>query len=169
MILKSILEKRFSARSYQSKEVEKEKLDYILECARLSPSACNLQPWKFIVAKSDDAKQKVVESYQRDWFANVYCYIVVCGNHDEAWKRADGKDFTDIDISIAAENICLAVSELGLATCWIGNFKVDILKRNLSLPVHIEPIAIFPIAYPKDDIIIPEKKRKPLDEIVEWR
>ena len=168
-MLKSILEKRFSARSYQSKEVESEKLEYILECARLSPSACNFQPWKFIVAKSDDAKQKVIESYPRDWFSGAYCYIVVCGNHDEAWKRADGKDFTNTDISIAAENICLATSEVGLATCWIGNFKTDILKNNLNLPAHIEPIAIFPIAYPKDDIIIPEKKRKPLNEVVEWR
>jgi len=168
MNLKSILETRFSARSYQSKEVEKEKLDYILECARLSPSACNFQPWKFIVAKSPEAKRKVVESYQRDWFSEAYCYIVVCGNHNDAWKRPDGKDFTDIDIAIVSENICLAVSELGLATCWIGNFKTEILKSNLELPEHIEPIAIFPIAYPKDDIVVPEKKRKSLEEIVEW-
>ena len=149
MDLKSILETRFSARSYQSKEVEKEKLDYILECARLSPSACNLQPWKFIIAKSADAKQKVIESYQRDWFSEAYCYIVVCGNHNEAWKRSDGKISTDIDISIAATNICLAVAELGLATCWIGNFKMEILSKNFNLPTYIEPVAIFPITYPK--------------------
>lgn len=169
MNLKSLLEKRFSVRFYQSEKVEKEKIEYLLQCARLAPSAVNYQPWLFIVIQSEEAKKKIQEAYPRDWFLEADCYIIVCGNHEESWKRADGKDVTDIDISIACTNICLAAEEIGLGTCWVGNFKEHIVRKNFNLPKHIEPIAIFPIGYPIQDIKIPEKKRKDLSDIVEWK
>ncbi|NDV47294.1 nitroreductase [Paludibacter sp. 221] len=167
--LKSLLEKRFSVRSYQAKKVEREKIEYILECARLSPSAVNYQPWVFIIAQSDEVKTKMQESYNREWFAGADCYIVACGNHDEGWKRSDGKDFTDIDVSIACTSICLAAEETGLGTCWVGNFDKTVLRRNLELPEYIEPIAVFPLGYPAGDLKIAEKKRKTPDNIVKWK
>lgn len=169
MKLKKILESRFSIRSFQQKTVEREKLEYILECARLAPSACNKQPWLFIVVQSEQAKQKLAEVYPRDWFAQADCYIVACGNHEESWKRAsDGKDALDIDISIASEHICLAVEEMELGTCWVCNFDLEKLKKNFNLPEYIEPIALFPIGYPKSEIEKPVQKRKKTDDIVKW-
>lgn len=169
MNLKHILQNRFSVRSFQSKEVEKEKLEYLLECARLAPSACNLQPWSFIIACSDEARTKVQKAYNREWFRSAPCYIIACGNHSEAWRRAsDGKDATDIDVSIAAEHICIATEEIGLGTCWVCNFNLQLLKEEFNLPEHIEPIALFPIGYPVEGLAQPEQKRKDLNQIVKW-
>lgn len=61
-----LVKKRFSARSYESKIVEQDKIDYILECARLAPSAVNYQPWRFIVVKSEEQKQKMRQCYVRE-------------------------------------------------------------------------------------------------------
>lgn len=66
-----LAKKRYSAREYSPKEVEQEKLEYILECARLAPSAVNHQPWHFIVVKSDEARKAVQQCYPREWFAQA--------------------------------------------------------------------------------------------------
>ena len=64
-----LTKKRFSARNYKSDKVEQDKIDYIIECARLAPSAVNYQPWHFLVVISEEQKQKVRQCYNRDWFA----------------------------------------------------------------------------------------------------
>jgi nitroreductase len=168
--LKELLLKRFSKRNFLPRDIESEKLEYILECARLAPSACNYQPWKFIVVqKSEAIKTQIRESYNREWFANAPVYIVVVGDHNQSWKRADGKDSCDIDTSIAAQHICLAAEELRLATCWVCNFNLEKLRASLPLEKNLEPVAIFPIGYPDEEKIkIPLKIRKNLEEITTW-
>lgn len=170
MNIKELLTNRFSVRSYLSKTVETDKLEYILECVRLSPSACNLQPWKFfVVQKSETVKAGIREAYNREWFAKAPAYIVAVGDHAQSWKRSDGKDACDIDVSIAAEHICLAAEELGLGTCWVCNFDVKKIAETLSLKEMEEPMALFPIGYPNSEAIaVPEKKRKSLEKITGW-
>ena len=169
MKLLKLIQKRYSVRNYLPQPVEDEKLNYILECARLAPSACNLQPWFFYVVKDEKTKQAIIESYDRLWIKNAPVLLVVCKDSEASWKRADGKDSGDIDAAIVAEHICLAAAEQGLGTCWICNFKQEILSEALELPVHVEPIAIFPIGYiDKKTSKLPEKKRKTLSEIVRW-
>ena len=168
MDLRTIIENRYSVRSYQSKEVEKEKLIKILEAGQLAPSAVNNQPWHFIVVQEAENHAKVSEIYHREWFKEAPVYIIICGDHETAWKRKeDGKDHTDIDASIAIDHMTLQATELGLGTCWICNFYVEKCKAYFQLPNHIEPIAILSLGYPKDDKI-PTKKRKALEEIVHW-
>ncbi|MFV0535975.1 MAG: nitroreductase family protein [Dysgonomonas sp.] len=172
MQLKNLIESRYSVRAYLPNVVEREKIDYILECARLSPSACNLQPWKFYIITDPVLKQKVEESYNREWFKSAPIHIIVCKDTSTSWKRTatDGKDFSDVDAAIAAEHICLATAEQGLGTCWICNFNPDILNKALDLPPHIEAIAIFPIGYVNEEkSISPSKVRKPLTDITEWK
>lgn len=168
MDLRTIIENRYSVRSYQSKEVEKEKLIKILEAGQLAPSAVNNQPWHFIVVQEAENHAKVSEIYHREWFKEAPVYIIICGDHETAWKRKeDGKDHTDVDASIAIDHMTLQATELGLGTCWICNFYVEKCKDYFQLPDHIEPIAILSLGYPKDDKI-PTKKRKSLEEIVHW-
>ena len=116
-----LTKRRCSVRKYASRPVETEKLDYILEAARMAPSAVNYQPWCFLVVKSDKGREKIQSCYPREWFKQAPCYIVVCGDHAQSWKRADGKDHMDIDAAIAAEHICLAAAEQGLGSCWVCN------------------------------------------------
>lgn len=168
MDLRTIIENRYSVRSYQQKEVEEEKLIKILEAGQLAPSAVNNQPWHFIVVREPGNHAKFSEIYHRDWFKEAPVYIIVCGDHNTAWKRKeDDKDHTDIDAAIAIDHMTLQATELGLGTCWISNFYVKKCREFFQLPEHIEPIAILSLGYPSDDKI-PTKKRKSLNEIVHW-
>ena len=172
MQLKELIERRYSVRAYVPRMVEAEKIEYILECARLSPSACNLQPWYFYVISDPATKEKIQESYPREWVKSAPVYIIVCKDTSQSWKRtsSDNKDFGDIDAAIAAEHICLSAAELGLGTCWVCNFNPSTLNKVLNLSANLEPIAIFPIGYiDQDKNKEPEKKRKDLSEITEWR
>jgi len=169
MNLLDLIQNRYSVRNYLSKEVEDEKIHYILECARLAPSAVNYQPWYFYIVRDEDVKEKVQKSYERAWFKEASLYIVVCKDSQQSWKRKDGKDFGDVDAAIVAEHICLATAEIGLGTCWVCNFDLSVLTEALDIPQEQEAIAIFSIGYiDEQKSQIPEKKRKSLDEITKW-
>lgn len=168
MYLLSLSQNRYSVRSYSDQSVEPEKLDYLLEVARLAPSAVNKQPWRFVVVQSDEKKTALRDCYNRDWFKEAPIYIVVCGNHTESWKRGfDNKDHCDIDIAIATEHIVLAAEELGLGCCWVCNFDAQKCSEILQLNSDEEAIVILPIGYAKDDNR-QEKKRKGKNEIISF-
>ncbi len=161
-----LVKNRFSVRGFQSRAVEREKLDVVLEAARFAPSAVNRQPWKFFVVTDANVLAALGETYTRDWFRSAPMCIVACGNHTEAWHRADGKDHCDIDVAIAVEHIVLAAAEQGLGTCWVCNFDAVKCAEILSLPVDVEPIALIPIGYAS--VENHEKVRKSSDEIIEY-
>lgn len=143
-----LAKKRFSARSYKADKVEKEKLDYIMECARVSPSAVNYQPCRFLIVESEEGRAKMQECYPRDWFVSASIYVAVCVDESVAWTRKeDGKSHADIDAAIVAEHICLAASDAGLGSCWVCNFKVDVFEKNFPLPSSVHPVAIIPLGY----------------------
>ncbi len=169
MDINTLIKKRYSVRNYKSKEVEKEKLLKILEAGQYAPSAVNFQPWHFIVVTDKDIHKEASAIYHREWFNDAPVYIFVCGDHSISWKRKeDGKDHCDIDAAIAIDHMTLQAAELGLGTCWICNFNVQMCKDFFQLPEHIEPIAILSLGYP-DKVQEIEKKRKPLSEIVHWQ
>jgi len=166
MTLIELIKSRISIRQYSSKKVEDEKLAYILECARLAPSAVNYQPWQLLVIKNEDVKQLIQECYQAKWLAEAPVYIVACTDTAQSWKRSfDGKDHADIDIAIAVEHICLAAAEQGLGTCWVCNFDVQKCSKVLNLPDNIHPAVLIPIGYTQQTISRnPHRKSK--DEII---
>ena len=161
---------RYSCRAFADTPVSRGELMAVLETARLAPSACNRQPWKFVIIANDEQlKQDVLKAYPREWAMTAPALIVACGNHSEAWHRgADGKDHTDVDLAIAVEHICLAAASFGLGTCWICNFDPAMVTEALNMPESLEPIAIIPIGHPATAIIASTKQRKPLDEILQW-
>ena len=166
MTFNDIALQRYSCRAYLPRPVEPEKLEAVLEAARIAPSACNRQPWLFLVVDDPQARRWVIESYDREWIKSAPVFIIAFGLHEQAWSRpADGKDHTDVDLSIAIEHICLAAVEQGLATCWVCNFDPEIIRNRFNAPDNCEPIAIIPLGYPADGPV-PEKKRKSLGEIV---
>ena len=90
--LLQLIRKRCSVRAYSDKPVEQEKVDALLEAFRLAPSAVNRQPWRVFVVQSEEARVGLQAAYDREWFRSAPLYFVLCGNHAESWKRADGKD-----------------------------------------------------------------------------
>lgn len=166
--LYDVVASRYSCRAYTPEPVSREMLLAVLDSARLAPSACNKQPWVFVVADTQETRKIVVDAYNREWVKDVQAFIIACGDHTQAWHRADGKDHTDVDVAIAVEHICLAATSLGLGTCWICNFDANALAKAFSLPENLEPIAIIPVGYPEPAATVPAKNRKPIDEIVKW-
>lgn len=165
-----LAKKRYSCRNYKPDAIEDEKLLKVLEAARVAPSAVNYQPWHFYVVKSDEIKAKIGEAYQREWMRGAPVLIVACGNRQVSWKRADGKEHMEIDISIAIDHITLQATELELATCWICNFNAKKLREVMQLPSNMEPVAIIPLGYPQGEADAERHlaKRKPMNDIVSW-
>ena len=155
---------RYSCRSYQERAVEKEKIEYVMECVRMSPSAVNRQPWRFRVVESDADRQRLCQCYNREWFATAPTYIIASVLHDEEWVRSDGKHHGNIDVAIAVEHLCLAAAEQGLGTCWVCNFDVELCSRLFDIPANEEVAVLIPIGYAADEP--KEKVRKNIDAIV---
>ena len=86
-----LVKNRYSCRAYKSLSVEREKLDYILECVRLAPSAVNKQPWRFHIVSKEEDKALLQQCYNRDWFKTAPMYVIASILHDEEWVRSDGK------------------------------------------------------------------------------
>lgn len=162
------IRKRCSCREYLPEPVNEELLELMLDMARIAPSACNRQPWQFVVANTPELCAEVAACYDREWVKTVPAFIIACGLHDEAWHRpADGKDHTDIDVAIAVEHICLCAATLEMGTCWICNFDVPKLRQAFNIPDNVEPIAIIAIGTPAKQLN-DNKVRKSLDEVVKW-
>lgn len=170
MNFEEIARQRFSCRNFKQDKISEELLTKMLEIFRIAPSAVNFQPWQLIIIKSEAQKAKVYETYPREWLKSAPLVIIACGDHSISWKRSDGKDHLDIDISIAIDHLMLQATELGLATCWVCNFNQTLLKANFKLPENIEPIAIIPIGYPVEigDSNRHNSKRKALKDFVHW-
>lgn len=159
-----VIRNRRSIRKYQDKPVEEDKLQRILEAARLAPSAANRQPWRFVVIRTEKVKKEFEKAYNREWFWQAPLVICACGLKNEAWRRSDGKSYLDVDVAIAMDHLILAATAEGLGTCWIGAFNPSEVRRILNLSDDLEPIALTPLGYPA---VSPQPTyRKSLEEIV---
>ena len=159
-----LVKRRYSCRNYQSKPVEQGKLDYIMECVRLAPSAVNRQPWRFRIVSSEEGRKKLCQCYSREWFTTSPVIIIASILHDEEWVRSDGKHHGDIDIAIAVEHLCLAAAEQGVGTCWVCNFDAKLCKSLFELSDNEEAAVLIPLGYPADELR--EKNRKSISEII---
>lgn len=167
MDFKELSNHRYSVRKYTDEPVSKADIDYIMECVRLAPSACNRQPWKFLLVVSDEAKQKLRQCYGRPWFATAPMYVLCLKDVNNCWVRPDdSKPHGDVDLGIAVEHLCLAAAERGLGTCWVCNYDVDAVSRLFPVEGY-EAVAIIPLGHIAPDCPHGEKKRKAMSEIVE--
>ncbi len=161
-----LAQKRYSCRAYRPDPVEDEKLQQILEAMRLAPSATNLQPYRFIVVHTAGREAELNRVYFQPWFVQPPIVICACAIPAAAWRRVDGKRYTDIDVAIAMDHLTLAATDVGLGTCWVASFDVRAAHEVLGIPPGIEPLAFTPLGYPADQ---PEpKERKPLSELVRY-
>ena len=177
MEFKDVITSRTSARSYLDKQVEDEKILYILECARLAPSWVNKQCWRFIVVKDiETIKELSKTSIINRWLRKVPCIIVACADPTDSGKN-NNIDYFIVDTSIAMEHLILAATDIGLGSCWIGGFDEEKVKNILQIPNRIRVISLTPIGYPSDNrrmvdslskIITRNTTRKSINEIVHY-
>lgn len=161
-----LIEKRYSVRAYLSKPVEEDKLQKVLDAARLAPTAANRQPFRIIVVKTEGREEELNQVYRADWFVQAPLIICACAVLDEAWVRADGKDYYDVDTTIAMDHLILAAADLGLGTCWIAAFDAAAARKILDLPDNVEPVVLTPLGYPADNW--KPKQRKSLANLVKY-
>lgn len=172
-----LVKKRKSVRKYLPEAVPREVLLRCLEAARLSPSACNSQPWRFIVVEDIEQKNRLSEAafsgiYSMNAFAGKAPVLVVVVSERSSFAAALGSCFRGtryslIDIGIAGEHFILQAAEEGLGTCWLGWFNEKKVKRSLGLPGSTKIDIILSVGYPVESEGV-EHKRKPLDQMAQF-
>ena len=166
MELYEAIQKRYSVRSYEAKDVEEDKLRRVLDAGRVAPSANNRQEWKFIVVRDAAVREKLVAAAEQDWMKSAPVIIVIVGLTDGVTMFCDvPKD--PVDCAIAIDHMTLAAVAEGLGTCWIGHFKQEEAKQALGVPAEAKIIEMLPIGYPKGPAKT-QKPRKSFDEVVCW-
>jgi nitroreductase len=139
---------RRSVRSYADRPVEEEKLNQVLEAARLAPSACNRQEWKFVVVRDEKLRRRLAEAAcGQDFVAEAPVVIAACAV-DSTHVMTCGHPAHLIDLAIAVDHMTLAARELGLGTCWIGAFHQDKVREVLGIPDSIQVGLLLPLGYP---------------------
>lgn len=164
---------RQSDRKYKEQAVEKEKIIQCLETARISPSANNSQPWKFVVIDNHDIKEQIAEcsiGLGMNKFTHQCPVIVAVVLEKQNFMSTIGsmiknKDYCLFDVGIAVNQFCLQAADLGLGTCIIGWFDEKKIKKILGVKNRRIPLLIS-VGYP--DAPTREKVRKPLEAMSSW-
>ena len=158
------IQNRRSIRKYSGKPVEDEKIEKVLEAARLSPSASNLQNWKLIVVRDPGKISRMMEAAGHQPFVGQAPVILVaCGTDPDSTMKC-GQYKHSIDLSIATAYMVLEAVEQGLGTCWLGRFDEDMVKEVLDIPDGVRVVAVTPLGY-ADESPGP-RPRKKLEEVV---
>ena len=178
MALLDLIKQRKSIRDFLDRPVEREKIMMCLEAARLAPSACNSQPWKFIVVDDKSLKDKLCRAaFSGIYSINSFCQkapvlVVVVSEKSRFLARIGGMfrgtKYYLIDIGIAGEHFVLQAEDLGLGTCWIGWFNERAVKSILNIPQHKKIDMLIALGYYDREKLPPEHGREPMDKIASF-
>ncbi len=172
----ALVRQRRSCRQYDpARPVPDEIIDYCLECARLAPSACNKQPWHFIIVREPDRRQAIFEhgrmpGIPHEWLEQVPVIVALCAEKKVLTHKLapllSGIPYHYIDCAIAGEHFVLAATEQGLGSCWIGWFKPPVVRRLLGVPRHLQMLSLIALGYPLHPEPSPPTSRQELNQFV---
>lgn len=158
-----VIEQRFSVRKYESREIEEDKLQRVLQAGRRAPTARNRQEWKLIVVRNESLRQAVAKGADQPFLAEAPVILAAVGLTPD--DRMHCRIPTDpVDCAIVLDHISLAAAAEGLGTCWIGHFDQDVCREVLNVPPTAQIIELMPLGYPA----VPHrmKERKPLEDLI---
>jgi len=176
----AVIGRRVSCRAYLPDPVPAGHITQMLEAARLAPSACNQQPWRFAVVRAQELRRRVVEEgflpgIRMTWALDAPVHVVVGMETSFFTHRVaasvSGVDYPWVDIGIAGEHLVLQATALGLGTCWIGWIRPHALGQVVGWPGSIKPVAVITVGYPSskpEAKAAPACRRKNLDALVRW-
>ena len=153
MLCGCFAKERFAVRAYSDKPVEDEKIELILEAAKVAPTARNNQPQKIYVVKSEEKLSALAGITPCTFNAPV---VFVVGYDVERSAKGlvyDGHDFGDTDAAIVCTHMMLQAQELGLGSCWVGYFVEEKVKAALGLPENVRVRDLLPVGYPAEDSV----------------
>lgn len=171
-----LVKHRTSCRAYDPRPVPREHLELMLESARLAPSACNQQPWRFAVVQKEALRNRLVKESLRvginmKWASDAGAIIAIGvrskGFVHKVAAKVSGIEYPQMDLGIAGEHLVLQAEELGLGTCWIGWIQQKSVREIVGWGKEITPMGLITVGWPATD----ERKTRPrlsLDDIVTW-
>jgi nitroreductase len=153
---------RRSVRQYTKRKISKKILEEIIDCARMAPSACNFQPWEFLVVTKKELLWNLGNAASHGAFIkDAAACIIVCGDRNNHHLVEDG--------CAAVENILLAANSLGIGTCWVAGLKRtynESVKELMGIPDKMEIVALIPLGYPLQETTSHNKRT--LKEVTHW-
>lgn len=171
-----LVKKRQSDRAYLDKPVEKEKLERIIEAGRLAPSACNAQPWKFIVVTNHEKRMKIADACSNralgmnHFSKQAPVQLVLVEEEANFTSRFGGLvkqiHYPHLDLGIVASHICLAATDEGIGSCMMGWLNEKKIRSILDIPGNKKVVLVILLGYSTQSQR--EKKRKSIGEIVGW-
>jgi nitroreductase len=166
----SVLRRRFSCRSYRPDPVPRDVLEELLDGARWAPNAGNLQPWRFVVVLDQSHRRALARAALNQRFlASAPAVVVVCAVPEESVRvyGSRGRDLYCLqDTAAATENLMIAATDAGLATCWVGAFDEAAVARDLDLASGWRPVALVSVGYPAEKP--GRRSRRSLESVARW-
>jgi nitroreductase len=174
MDLEKVIKNRRSIRDYSNKDVSTDLVLEAISAANLAPSPGHLQILKFIIVKDSEKIVKIANACQQEFVKSAPIVVVVCSNKSDVEKMYDERadKYLKHHAGAAIENFLLKITDLKLASCWVGAFSELIIKNALNIPNDIEVEAILPVAYASKSIKISEKSKPELINTIffeEWK
>jgi len=164
------IKQRRSIRAYTREDVSEEEIKKLIDAARWAPSAGNIQPWEFVIVRDAKIKQKLAwAALDQTFIEEAPVVIVVCADELKSSQGYGNRGVTLYclqDTAAAVQNILLAAYALGLATCWVGAFREELVKRALNAPLNIRPVARIPVGHAAEKPTAPQ--RRALKETVHY-
>lgn len=172
-----LIMQRESVRKYADRPVEEDKIERIMESCRMAPSACNSQPWRFVVVTDRELKNEVARAttgpaMPLNRFAPQAPVIAALVAEPPNWLSKIGssikdKDYYLMDIGIVADHFCLQAADLGLGSCMIGWFDENKVRELLQIPQKRRIPLLITLGYPAKET--PRKKiRKTPDKLFRY-
>lgn len=151
MTFQELAHARYSVRSFQDTPIREAHLQLILEAGRVAPTACNNQPQKIYIAKSEESRKKLASVCRCTFDAPLI--LVVCYDRTRDWKNKlmPGYESGETDAAIVCTHMMLQAFELGIGSCWVGYFNAQAVSDVLGLPEHVTVSALLPMGYPAED------------------
>lgn len=173
-----IVNSRYSCRSYdKERKISRETIEQIIDSARLSPSACNSQPWKFVVVDDESLIEPIAKATQsallpiNKFTADASAFVVIVKQvkpmSDKVKQIMSHRDYTPYDIGIASATICYKATELGVGSCILGWYNGEKIQDILNIPKDKSVELVIALGYPKSDEI-PPKKRKDKEQALSY-
>jgi nitroreductase len=170
MEFSEVIARRRSVRHFNTKlAVTEEDVLALLRAAVTAPTAGNIQPWRFVVVRSPEARERLASVMRQPWSTAAPVVIVVCVDPRPCSARygARGEMLYAIqDTAAAVENILLTAVDRGLASCWVGAFDETAVRDAIGVHSPVTPIAVLPVGHSAEAAGKPA--RRPLEEVTTW-
>ncbi len=163
----AILSRR-SVRSYEGRDIPQEKVEKIMDCVRMAPSANNKQDWKFVVVTDSKKKEELSRAANRQDFVKEASAVVAGVTTDPEYTMSCEIPSGIVDVTIALDHLSLKAAEEGLGTCWIGAFNQEKAKEVLEVPDYCKIVGLMTMGYPKRPLEKKKKSRKDLNEFITY-